>query len=307
MTLEYFRQDLLGAMFFALGQRDEPVDPSRSVHVNYPQYALRAFYSTMQDIQELEYSKGDIVPDGRNAVVASTYWYLTLESYLNSLLKLACLRLDKAFKLYSKRSAAEKLSALLELLALDDIAVKKTGIYNRIHEFTEFRNEIFHDRNTGQVVTFRKTLFCPIPIQCNLIDTLQGLLILLETTALLRYAIAGLDTMPDILINANGKTFHKKLDLLFEQVLKPSFQEILLKHKLFTNLQMDIEFPEAIRSALFSAAETNAYIIPDSPQAFQFHLNPETTDISFGYFSKLVDSQVLEPDKFDYGRYMLDN
>jgi hypothetical protein len=306
VILEYFREDPIGSILFALGPRDKPVVLAQSVQTNYPNYVLRAFYLMMEDIQELEYSKGEIVPGGRNAIVASTYWFLSLESYISTLLKLTCLRLNKGFKVYNPKKPAEKLSALLELLAIDSVPIKKSGLYNRINEFTTFRNEIFHDRNAGQEVKFSKTLFCRFPIQCNLIDTLQGLLIVLETNHLLRLSVAGLDTMPAVLIHQQNKAFHRKLDVLFEAVIKPSVKEILAKHKLATNLDLDMTFPAAQRSDVFSKTETGAYMISDSPDNFKFALNPETTNISFGKFMQIVDQEQIGPDQFSLGQYSLD-
>lgn len=46
MTLEFFRQDPIGTLLFALGPRNEEVEVSKSVQTNYPNYAMPAFYLT---------------------------------------------------------------------------------------------------------------------------------------------------------------------------------------------------------------------------------------------------------------------
>jgi len=305
MTLEYFRQDPIGRMYFAIGDRSKQLSKSNSIQSNYPDYALRAFYLCLQDIQELEYAKGDIVKAGRNAIVASTFWFLCLEAYISTLLKLTCLLTGKSFKPHGSKKPAEKLSVLFDLLDIDSVKIKQSGLYSRVNEFATFRNEIFHDRNAGDVVQFNKTWFCPVPIQCNLVDTLQGLLILLETTHLLRYAVSGLDTMPDILIHEQNKVFHKKLDFLYEEVIKPSVKGILEKHQLVTNLNLDQHFPAPVRSTLFDGHEAAAYCIADSPESFKFQLNPKVTDISYSLFQNMVSKHDIAPGKFDMGTYTL--
>jgi len=56
------------------------------------------------------------------------------------------------FKKYTDKKVAEKITALLNLLQIDSIPVKKTGLLSRINEYTTFRNEIFHDRSFGNPV-----------------------------------------------------------------------------------------------------------------------------------------------------------
>jgi len=89
----------------------------------------------------------------------------------------------------------------------------RTGIAAKVHEFSIYRNEIFHDRSLGKKLKFYKTVFSPLSVESNHVDALQGLRIFLELASFLRYSIPGLDTMPDIAMIINKKAFAKKVGL----------------------------------------------------------------------------------------------
>lgn len=300
MQLESFRHDPVGLPIFALKHRPE----ATSVQATYIDYAFRAFYLTMQDIEELEFAKRNLVPDGRNSIVAVTLWFLALESYINTLLKLTCFKVNKDFDYYKPKKLTEKFSSLLELLKIDSVPIKKAGTYNRIHEFTTFRNEVFHDRNIGQHVQFNKTKFSEIPVNCNLVDVLQGMLIFLEVSALMRYSISGLDTMPDILIHVNNKAFYKKLDFLHQSLIRPSFQQVLLKHNLETGLDLGFECLLPVKSNVFTGDAT-ALIVSDSPSQYYYQLNPMETRICSELLLKIVNAENISPQQFGLGKYIV--
>lgn len=301
MLLESFRHDPVGSLVFALKNRAKEA----SVQATYIDYAFRAFYLTMQDIEELEFAKGELVPDGRNSIVAVSLWFLSLESYINTLLKLTCYRVNKDFDAYKSKKITERLSSLLELLKIDSIAVKKAGLHNRLHEFTIFRNEVFHDRNIGKALHFHKTLFSEIPSNCNLVDVLQGLLLFLELANFLRYSIAGMDTMPDIFIHVNDKAFYKKLDLLFSTLLQPSFEGVLKKHGFTSKLDMNFSFLKSEVSEVFDRDDTTAFIVSDSPKQFYYQLNPARTNICRDLLLNLVDAENISSEQFGIGKYII--
>ena len=300
MMLEHFRYDPIGLPLFSLTNKAQV---KKSIQASYIDYAFRAFYLTMQDIEQLEMTRGDLVPDGRNSIVAVTFWFLGLESYINTLLKLTCFHENDNFNKYKIKSLTEKFSALFTLLRLDSLPVKKSGVHNRLHEFTVFRNDVFHDRNVGQPIKFNKTSFSEIPINCNLVDVIQGLFIFLEITSLLRRCISGLDTMPDIMIHVKNKMFSKKLDILFGNLIKPSFEAVLAKHKLQTSLNLNGRFPESLESIIFNRNEVNATIIVDSPSQYYFQLNSDQTSICSDLLLKIVDAENISSEHFGLGKY----
>ncbi len=172
MLLEDFRHDLVGVNLFTLiNEKGEYAH----VQANYIHYSFRGFYLTMQDLEQLEFSKGQYVPDGNNSVMAASMWYLALESYLNTLLKTVCLKQGQRFEDHSNKTITDKLSTILTIFQVDPLDVKKTGVYNRLNEFMIFRNEIFHDKSLGKPLQFSKTVFSTDPANCNLVDAMQGL------------------------------------------------------------------------------------------------------------------------------------
>ncbi|OQP60425.1 hypothetical protein A3860_34170 [Niastella vici] len=304
MLLEHFRHDPVGLPLFSLTKSKKAGD---TIQASYIDYVFRAFYLTMQDLEQLEMAKGELVPDGRNSIVATSLWFLGLESYLNTLLKLTCGHVNEEFAKYKVKNLTEKLTALLILLQVDDLPVKRTGVYNRIHEFTTFRNEVFHDRNVGSPVKFSKTMFSEIPINCNLVDVMQGLLIFLEVAALLRFSLSGLDTMPDIFIHVSNKAFTKKLDVLYSDLIRPSFEAVLAKHQLSTHLNLMINNCGPLSSSIFSYGDITAKIVADSPPEYYFPLNPENTSICSELMIKIVSAEAISPAHFTLGRYVISN
>ncbi len=117
----------------------------------------------MEDIEQLENANNYLVPTGRNCIPAISLLYLVLESYINTSLKLTCTELGIDFDKFKTKSVTDRLNYLLEHLKVDSLIFKKAGVYSRISEFTQFRNEIFHDRNVGKELKFKNTLFSAVP------------------------------------------------------------------------------------------------------------------------------------------------
>jgi hypothetical protein len=307
MKLESFRENEIGRTFFGLNDRNGNIDPTRKVLASYSLSSIMAFYSSMQDIEELEMAKGTLIPNGRNAITSISLWFLSLESFINTLLKLTCLKLGLDFENESPAKLSKRFTFLIKLLALDDIRIKRTGIYQRLNEFIQFRNEIFHDRNIGKSIQFKKTFFSSVPILCNQIDVLQALLIFLEVTNILRFSVEGLDAMPDIFIHVNNKAFHKKLDYLYLNLIKPSFKEILNKHNLTTDLDLDQHMPVSEKSAVFRLGEVCAFNFVDSPSEFKFELNKAPTHITSSYLLQITENEQVGPDQFRMPNYTKKN
>jgi len=68
MLLDSFRTDPVGLIRFGLV--NERSELKKYVTAQYIGYTKRAFDLTCRDIQELEYTKGDLVPQGQQAILA---------------------------------------------------------------------------------------------------------------------------------------------------------------------------------------------------------------------------------------------
>jgi len=113
--LELFRHDEVGATYFAVTHLNGAVNKSRSVYASYLGYALRAYYMTMQDLETLESAK-NIFPSGNQTLSATGMWFLCTEAYINTMLKLQCLREGIDFQELKDKSISVRLNVLAQKL-----------------------------------------------------------------------------------------------------------------------------------------------------------------------------------------------
>jgi hypothetical protein len=249
-SIEDFRNNEIGKSFL-----QSKVEVNVKVYSTYDQHSRAAFDYTLADVLLIE-SSVDILHPGNNTYSTIGLWYMALESYITTLLKLCCLKKGEDFnKKYRNQDLHIRLGSLLELLQIDKKEVFKTGIVNKILEFSQFRNELMHDRHFDKEMSFNRCRFSGIPIFANQVDVLQSFLIVLETTALLRYVIAGLDTMPTVVIQGQDRFAWEKLDVAYMEILLPFFRYALEKHGLKTGLDLNFLPPEGITSSLFVKGE----------------------------------------------------
>lgn len=160
MRLEDLRRDNIGTIIVHFPQEDkEPTGPALTFH----EYCCTAFYLTCQSIQQLENSR-HIINQGNNTVLTVGMWFISIEAFVNALLKIACRIKREDFSSFKGKDIASRLASLLKILELPKDAFYKTGIFQRLSEFMTFRNEIFHDRTWEGELNFSqdKILLAPI-------------------------------------------------------------------------------------------------------------------------------------------------
>lgn len=234
---DYRNDDYLNVVLFILSFKNKP-----QIELTYNEYSNHGFYNTISDIGDLENGK-NFINKGKRTSVSISMWYLSLEAYVNSICKTVGIIKSIEIKGIIKKEISGRIRFLIDELGFENrkLEIKKTGIFNRVNEFREFRNEIFHDRNFGTKMSFNKTIFYEYPNQCNQIDTLQAIKIFIEIVDLFRFSIPGLDLMPNIAIG-NNKVFHfEKLDILFKNIISPFFKKVLEKRELETNFDLSIQ------------------------------------------------------------------
>lgn len=288
-NLEDFRLNeyLIPHLCFAKGK------PEDGVEMSYNLYANHAFYSTYSDIYDLE-SQNTFVNNGRRSGVSVALWFLSMESLITSLCKIACKKEKIDFsKELSGRNVGGRLEFVFETYQMDGIALKKAGLVNRINEFLQFRNEIFHDRNFGENISFKKTMFSSQPFFSNQVDVFQALLIFLETAAALRYAIKELDLMPNISIGNNHVLIFEKLDTIYEVFLRPYFLEVLQKHNLTTQLDLDVSgfitYGENSND-YFKRGEIVSIVRHVQKEEYKHTLNTQSTNLGTDLYNQMVAS-----------------
>lgn len=236
MKLEDLRYENLGeifAWFPEIGDQEEQM-----VLISYPKYSIRAFYYSCKSLEQLEKSK-NYINQGNNNLDAIGFWFMAIESYINSILKVSCIIQGDGFSNYVKQDVAGRMSAFCEMLSLNKVEFYKSGNFQRFQEFKRFRNEIFHDRFDNKSLTFKKTKFSSVPYLCNQVDLMQSSLIALEFFSAFRYSFPGLDLMPSIFIQKDDSFGFVKYDVLYSQLMKPLFEESLKKHELQTDLNTE--------------------------------------------------------------------
>lgn len=247
-------------------------DIEKKLHLTYEEYSRAAFDYTLGDIVALEQSF-DFVHTGHSVHSAIALWHMTLEAYITTLLKLCCLKKNEDFEgKYRTQDLHVRFGSLLDLLELDKRQFYQTKIVAKILEFNRFRNELMHDRHFGKQMQFDHCQFSGIPIFACQTDVLQSFLIVLETTSLLRYAIAGLDTMPTVVIQDGKRVAWEKLDVAYNELLRPFFEEALEKHAMRTRLDLGFNPKPSVTSSIFYPGEVEALLTVDQEQKFEIVL-----------------------------------
>lgn len=227
---------------------------SPQIELTYNEYSNHGFVNTMLDIQDLE-NQDNFINRGRRNTLSISMWFLALEAYINALCKITAIIKKKNADEIIRKEIAGRIAFLVDELGYDKMKVRKTGIYNRVNEFRRFRNEIFHDRHSGENLKFEHTLFSPIPIRGNQVDVFQSIQIFLEIVSLFRYSIVGLDMMPNIAIGNEAKLKFEKLDTMYSVFLAPYFQRVLDKLNLKIKLQLSFKLYQLEPSSIFKAGE----------------------------------------------------
>ncbi len=263
------------------------------VEMTFNGHALQAFYSTFDDIRDLENEK-NFVNGGRRAIISISLWYLSVEALINGLCKTLSFVLGLEPDEQIGKNINARLNFLVTTFGYDNELIRKSGIYKRLSDFTRFRNELFHDRNTGKQILFKNTNFSPTPVFCNQIDVFQSMLIFIELATLFRYSINGLDLMPNISLR-NSKVLHfEKLDILYNQILLPFFKNSLSKHNLRTHLNLEInKFTSLLKSEVLHLGDVVVISRVEQEERFKHTLDQSETAIGTNLYSKVLNKYQL--------------
>ncbi|MBL7706840.1 MAG: hypothetical protein JNM21_14935 [Taibaiella sp.] len=288
-NLEDFRHNVYLSPYLVLfSDSNKPM-----AEMTYNHHAMHAFYSLSDDVNDLENEK-NFVNNGRRTLSTIALCYLSLEAFINSLCKIVSAVFDHNPEQLIKSNLGARVTYLSKELGYDESELKKTGIYNRIDEFKQFRNELFHAKYVNKEIVFKRTNFSSIPILSNQVDSFQAILITIEIMTLFRYSITGLDLMPNISIGNQAVLHFDKLNVLYLKYLKPYFESALAKHNLATELNLDISdyriFPP---SPLIHQSEIVVILRAVQEDKYQYPLNQNTTTIGENLYSQLVQSYNL--------------
>lgn len=236
MKIEELRKNTIGQASFWFPRFGE--DSNSMIPMTYDNYVNKAFYTVCQNIESLEFSKISI-NQGGTVIIGLGMLFISLESYINSIIKIACKFQNIDFKKYRNFTLNKRITSIFNILNISNKDIfYKTGVMSRIQEFCEFRNEIFHDRSLGNDLDFKKTSFCNLPFLANQIDLIQASSICFEIFYSFRNIYPGIDLMPNILIRKGESAGFLKFDYLFTGVIIPMFLDTIKKHSLETNIKL---------------------------------------------------------------------
>ncbi|WP_375499938.1 hypothetical protein [uncultured Nostoc sp.] len=301
MKLEDLRKDNIGQIYAWFPKKGK--DESSMLLITYPYYSIKAFYFSCQNLEQLEQSK-DIINQGNVSISAVGFWFLAIEAFINTLLKIACFLKDKDFNEFRGKQINGRLTAVFKLLKMDNKDFYNSAIFPKFQEFQNYRNEVFHDRFFNSEIKFHKTSFSSIPYLANQVDVVQASIIALEIFQAFRFIYPALDLMPDIFIEKNSSYGFIKYDVLYNQIILPLFSEALRKHTLNTDLitePIDIRLPE---SSILRKGDVQIIMPAFQKENIVHSPNSTETNIAANLFNKVHDLiPINEQEYFQIPRY----
>jgi len=244
----------------------------------------------------------------QNYPTSCSYWFFAIESFVNSIWR-AVSEIDSKcdFRLVRKKDLTTRLTELISLLGADLEAFYKSGIFARFGELIQFRNDIFHDRQHGVLIEYKKTAFSKVPPLLNQVDVLQSMVIAIEVFNYLRYAFPNIDIMPEVVYFPKGTIAYRKVDFMYESIVETAFTEILKKHGLVTDLVLSCAKELTAKASYFNKYDIAFMISADKRLEYAF--NHQRSQIVDGYCHKVAELEDLDPGMFrvpSYGRKIED-
>lgn len=275
------------------------------IPMNFHEYARIACNSTFSDIQNLENIK-NISLLGRQSVEASIFWFLTIESFVNTILKYLCFDNLENPQNYITKGLNVRINKINELLGYNHKSFSKIFQKSRLDEFEEFRNDLVHDRLIDNEKSFKKTFFSPTPYLPNFISEIQALILAIDFFNFYRNCIKGIDFMPDLPVGITPNFFFEKLYYIYEKLFKPSIQFSFNKHNIQTKLSLD-----CLNVTCDIVYEPKQFVprpcikaLPDSK--FEITFNEEKTSYFQDLYLSIIKDRAPSGDKFRIPKYGLE-
>jgi hypothetical protein len=289
VNLEELRANDIGsikAWVVPLGDTEQAM-----THLTFPSFCTNAFYLSAQQIEHLEFSS-NVLHQGNSVQAAVGMWFISIESFINSLLRICCLLKNQAqsFDHLKTKDFGARVSELLNLLEIDRLPFYR-GPFQRLEEFKTYRNELFHDRTTDRLLTFNKTSFSGNPMYANQVDIMQAALIATEVFQSFRYVISGIDLMPQVHVNKESSFFYLGADDLFLRVLKPHFESSLRKHSLTSTIELDLAVTSLEKSRISLKGEVQIIIKHLADERYSHTPSQEKTVIGKTLFDTIKSEQ----------------
>lgn len=300
MKLEKLREDDIGTVSAWVPKLGN--GPNSKTRLTYPHFSQLAYYYTAQQIEQLELSE-TIIRQGNSTQTTVGLWFISIESYINSLIRIACLSTGDSFESFKTRDFGARITILFNILKIDRTPFYK-GPFQRLEEFKRYRNELFHDRTNDKPLEFQKTLFSGNPMFANQVDAMQASVIALEIYEAFRYVFPKIDLMPQIMVPKETSFFYLPMDRLYNEVLRPYFDATLSKHALTSSIELNIEKVNLEVSPIFQSEEIRIIVKVDSGADYVYPPSNKKTNLSHGLLEKIRNEIMFDTEhKFQLANY----
>ena len=248
-----------------------------------------------------------MINQGSTAIQAVGLWFIAVESYINNILKVSCMVLQKDFNVLKGKPIASRLKSIFEILDLSSDEFNRQGTVTKLKEYSSLRNNIFHDRRYLDDLRFDKTAFSPDTNHVNQVDIMQAMVIILEVMGSLRSCFLGLDLMPDIFtwtkdVSGARTQSYIKLDVMYADVIKPYFVRCLEKHSLSIDLCLDVKYSTVAASKKISNDMLKVII-----KTHQNSNDVKTNDIKTNYYDDIKNNVLLKQRLIPEGCFLVPN
>lgn len=282
MLLEDFRDNNFGRSALSLN-----TSPQIIINLKYDMYAIDAYNFTSTCLRDLEISRENL-NNGTDAVSAITMWYLSLNSFIDSLLKVFLLRSGIMIESNSLPSLADRYLFIINILSHEVLDSEK-NILEKLSDISLFYQNLHLDLKDESKLVFKTANFSSNPFFINQIDVFQCMMIALEVFERLRFVIKGIDMMPNITVQtASGKVVFEKLSVLHKNAMVPIFTDILSKHKLETKLKYFEKFIQLPVSNIFEENHVVFVSKIEEDEKYKWKLNSSNTEIFLQHYSNFV-------------------
>lgn len=301
MKLEDFRNEQTGSMYFWVKKT--------KIILYHQNLVFYIFPDILKSFKDLENPRNDFVfTNNIRCLNIVTTLFMSIEAYINDILKLLCFVENKRFEKYKGLKLSGRINTIFELGQYDENIKKlfyKCGIYQQLQEFEQLRNIIVHNGYENKI-KFQKTMFSSIPINCNIIDVMQSLKISISIFEYFRYIFVDLDLMPHTFVNTGAKAYYEKIDIVYNEFICKYFEEVLKKHNLSTEFDMKYEVKK-VQPTKIVGANMIDMIMNTGTERDSVKFNQETTriwNITVADFTKDVE---ISPDCLKLPNYYRNN
>jgi hypothetical protein len=263
----------------------------------YQEYSIAAYRYTIQILADLENSDGTL-NYGLQNVPAITMWYMSVNSFINVLLKSACIKAQHDYLHAFSLNLKDRYLLLLTLLTIQPEEAAKNMLAGKLDDFERFFKSIGYDVFEEDKNTYAFANFSGLPNFTNQTDVLQACLISYEVFEAFRFVFYGLDLMPYISLMAGDKLVFDKMPVLMQKVLIPSVKDILCKHKLKTKLRLSQKFAQYPVSTRFTQKQVLAISKYQSAIKYKHDVNPAKTKVINSFHELLIKKYKGKEDQY---------